>query len=226
MQILEQEIWFPPQNQADEDGLLAIGGDLTPKRLCHAYANGIFPWFVGEIPLWWCPNPRFVLYPNELHIGKKLKKQLVQDGFSFTHNQCFEGVIAQCAQVKRKGQENTWITDAMQSAFIQLNQSGVAHSFELWQENDLVGGLYGVWAGNIFCGESMFSFLPGASKIAFAKAVEYLKKQEVMLIDCQVHTQYLESMGARFITRAHFLELLKENNAEAIMGATDAISSR
>ncbi len=212
MFILSNSIQFPPVAYADEDGLLAIGGDLSKDRLIEAYNNGIFPWYnEGEVILWFSPDPRMVLYPSELHISKSMRQLIKKDAFEVTFNMDFAGVIENCALITRPGQNGTWITDDMKKAYKNLHDLGYAMSVEVWENSNLVGGLYGVWLEEkkVFCGESMFSKASNASKYGFIKLVEYLKQKEVKLIDCQVHTDHLESLGAREISRAEFLEFLK-----------------
>jgi leucyl/phenylalanyl-tRNA--protein transferase len=202
---------FPPLDAALEypDGLLAIGGDLSPARLLTAYRRGIFPWYnEGEPILWWSPNPRLVLFPEHLKVSRSLAKRLRNGGFSVTLNQAFASVIRSCAHTPREGQNGTWITPAMERAYLQLRAIGRAHSVECWHENRLVGGLYGVAIGRVFFGESMFSHLPDASKVAFARAVRHLQAHGYELIDCQVHTPHLESLGAMMIPRSEFKKLL------------------
>lgn len=208
--ILDERLWFPPADEATEDGLLAIGGDLNVERLLLAYKNGIFPWFEEDIPLWWCPDPRFVLFSDELKISKSMQQVLNKNQFQFKINTAFEDTIRNCKIVKRKGDAGTWITDEVEKAYIKLYKKNYAVSAEAWLNNTLVGGLYGIRLGDIFFGESMFSKVPNASKFAFIKYVEQLKKENVQLIDCQVYTQHLESLGARMITRKNFIELLNK----------------
>ena len=211
LHILDNRIWFPPVKDALEDGLLAIGGDLSTERLLFAYRQGIFPWYDGDVPLWWCPDPRFVLYPCKLRISKSMKQLLKQHKFRFTINSAFEQVIKQCMLVEREGQDGTWINEDVIKAYTTLHYQGFAHSAEVWQEDKLVGGLYGVRLSNLFFGESMFSLLSNASKYAFISYVQQLIQEGVVLIDCQVYTQHLESLGAEMISRDVFLKLLKEN---------------
>ena len=208
---LDKELVFPPVNLAEPDGLLAVGGDLSAKRLLLAYRNGIFPWYEGEHILWWCPDPRFVLFPEELKVSKSLKPLLNKNHFEFTINKAFIEVINNCKTISRRDQASTWITDAVKEAFINLHELGFAHSAEVWKEDELVGGLYGIRLGNVFFGESMFSKQSNASRYAFIKYVQYLKSENVVLIDCQIYTDYLESMGARMIPRVEFIELLEKN---------------
>ena len=194
---------------ADEDGLLAIGGDLDTDRLLLAYKSGIFPWYNEDEPIcWWSPDPRFVLFPALIKISNSMKTVLQNGSFRFTINKAFTKVIQQCKTVSRKGQAGTWISPAMQQAYIQLHELGYAHSAEAWQDGNLVGGLYGIRLGGIFFGESMFSSKSNASKFAFIKYVQFLHKENVKLIDCQLHTNHLQSMGARMIERKLFSEML------------------
>lgn len=209
--VLDHEIWFPPVEDATEEGLLALGGDLSVERLLLAYRSGIFPWFnEDEPPLWWCPNPRCVMFPNELYVSKSMQQLLKRKEFRITINQAFEEVVFLCGYT-RKEKEGTWITDDILDAYSQLHRLGFAVSIEAWKNNELVGGLYGVKMGNIFFGESMFSKLSNASKYAFITYVQQLQNEGVVLIDCQVYTPHLESMGARMIEREEFLNLIKEN---------------
>jgi leucyl/phenylalanyl-tRNA--protein transferase len=205
---LNERLWFPPVDQSLEDGLLAIGGDLNTERLLLAYKNGIFPWYEGDVPLWWCPDPRFVLFPDELKVSKSMEKLLRRNAFEFTINKAFEQVIHYCKNIKREGQLGTWITNEVEQAYIELHKKGFAHSAEVWLDSKLVGGVYGVRLGNIFFGESMFSLVSNASKYAFINYVLQLKKENVHLIDCQVYTEHLESLGARMIPRKEFIKLL------------------
>ena len=206
--VLDKKLWFPPVNDALNDGLLAIGGDLSVERLLLAYKSGIFPWFDGEIPMWWSPQPRFVLFPSELKISKSMKALLKKDAFEFTINKAFPQVIRACKEKERQGQNGTWITDEVEAAYTAFHAKGYAHSAEVWLQNELVGGLYGIRLGNIFFGESMFSQVSNASKYAFVKYVHTLIKDGVKLIDCQVYTEHLESLGARMIERKEFGEYL------------------
>lgn len=204
---LDKRLLFPQPELAEPDGLLAVGGDLSVKRLLLAYQNGIFPWYSDDTPiLWYSPHERFVLYPAELKISKSMRQVLSSGKFNITINQCFDRVIAACSSAPREGQDGTWITDDMRSAYIQLHKAGYAHSIEVWQQDDLVGGLYGVQIGSVFCGESMFSLVSNASKVAL---IHLCQSGLYKLIDCQVHTQHLESMGAKLITRGEYLDILK-----------------
>ncbi len=209
MYILGKELIFPAVQSAGENGLLAIGGDLSSERLLLAYRNGIFPWYDENDPIcWYCPNPRFVLFPEELNISKSMRTVLSNGKFSFTVNSAFTEVIKNCKTVNRKNQPGTWISDAIIAAYTSLHLKGFAHSAEAWKNGELVGGLYGIRLGNLFFGESMFSNQSNASKFAFIKYVKYLQKQQVQLIDCQVYTSHLQTLGARMIERENFLQLL------------------
>lgn len=207
---LDKELVFPPVKLAEPDGLLAMGGDLSPERLLLAYRNGIFPWYEGEHILWWSPHPRFVLFPAELKISKTIQSLIKKDQFTFTTNKAFANVIHHCKKIKRPGQEGTWITDEVEKAYIRLHEMGHAHSAEVWKNEELVGGLYGIRIGKIFFGESMFSKQSNASRYAFTMYVQELIRGGVELIDCQVYTEYLESFGAKMIDRDDFVQLLKK----------------
>ena len=206
---LNNRLWFPPQEEALDDGLLAIGGDLSIRRLLLAYENGIFPWYDGDIPMWWCPDPRFVLFPAELKVSKSMKQLFKRNAFEFTINKSFFAVINHCKKVKRSGQDGTWITDEVELAYRKMHEFGYAHSAEAWLNGELVGGLYGIRLGKVFFGESMFSHVSNASKYAFISYAMQLKKENVQLIDCQVYTEHLESLGARMIPRTDFIALLQ-----------------
>ncbi|HEY6503604.1 MAG TPA: leucyl/phenylalanyl-tRNA--protein transferase [Chitinophagaceae bacterium] len=205
---LDKELAFPPVHLAQPDGLLAMGGDLSPQRLLLAYKSGIFPWYEGEHILWWCPDPRFVLFPDKLKISKNMKPLLNRNEFDFTINKAFPQVIHQCKKITRPGQQGTWITDAVEKAYIKMHELGYAHSAEVWKDGELAGGLYGIKLGKVFFGESMFSKQSNASRFAFIKYVQQLKKENIRLIDCQVYTEYLESLGATMIPRKDFIQLL------------------
>ncbi|AOC94153.1 Leucyl/phenylalanyl-tRNA--protein transferase [Flavobacterium anhuiense] len=212
MYYLFNDLYFPPVTEADEEGILAIGGDLSPERLLLAYKSGIFPWFnEGEPILWWAPDPRMVLFFDELAISKSMRKILNKKMFKVTYNKNFKEVILNCQQIKREGQDGTWISDEMIEAYCKLNEEGVAKSVEVWQDDVLVGGLYGIdlGKGNIFCGESMFSKVSNASKTAFIALALYLKKENYKLLDCQVYNPHLESLGCREIDRDAFMSILK-----------------
>jgi len=207
---LDKELYFPPVSLAEPDGLLAIGGDLSPERLLLAYKRGIFPWYEGEYILWWSPDPRFILTPDELKISKSMNVLLKKDAFEFSINKAFEKVIRHCKNIKRPGQRGTWITDQVEAAYIRMHQLGYAISAETWQEGALVGGAYGLKLGKIFFGESMFSEISNSSKYAFIKLIQQLRQEGVALIDCQVYTEHLESLGAKMITRTEFIGIVKE----------------
>ncbi|MDD5755164.1 MAG: leucyl/phenylalanyl-tRNA--protein transferase, partial [Methylococcales bacterium] len=185
-------------------------GCLSSERLINAYRHGVFPWFSGDDPiLWWSPHPRLVLFPEKFVVSKRLAKTLRQKKFDVTFNQAFESVIAKCAEL-RANAEGTWISDDIQRAYSQLHREGVAHSFEAWHNGELVGGLYGVALGKVFFGESMFHTMNDASKVAFSHCVHYLQTQGFQLIDCQVHSEHLVSLGAEEISRTEFYNLLKK----------------
>jgi leucyl/phenylalanyl-tRNA--protein transferase len=207
---LDKHIIFPPIEESEPDGLLAIGGDLSVERLLAAYKLGIFPWYEGEYPLWWCPDPRFVLFPGKLKVSKSMEALFKKNAFSFTINKAFGEVIRNCRSISRRGQDGTWITNEVELAYSRLHDLGYAHSAEVWNDGELVGGLYGIRMGKVFFGESMFSKMSNASKYAFISYVEQLKQEDVRLIDCQVHTSHLESLGAEMISRKTFTHLLKE----------------
>ncbi len=208
--VLDKESVFPPVHLAEKDGLLAMGGDLSAERLIQAYRQGIFPWYEGETILWWCPHPRFVLFPDELKISRSTKNLLKKNEFIFTVNKNFKAVIHHCKNIKRPGQKGTWITDEVEKAYCRLHELGFAHSAELWQQDELIGGLYGIRMGKVFFGESMFSLHSNASRICFTRYMELLRSEGVALIDCQVYTEYLESFGARMISRENFIALLEQ----------------
>lgn len=212
MYLLTNEIVFPSVDMADEHGLLAIGGDLSPSRLLEAYRNGIFPWYNEDEPIcWWSPDPRCVLFPGDLHISKSMRSLLNRGEFEFSVNRSFREVIRNCKSVNRKGEYGTWIHEEMVEAYTQLHKMGYATSGEAWKEGKLVGGLYGVRIGNIFFGESMFSTVSNASKFAFINFVQHLGREAVQLIDCQMKTNHLLSLGATMISRSAFTTLLKDN---------------
>jgi len=217
MIVLDKELIFPSVETASQEGIVAIGGDLSPERLILAYKSGIFPWYnQGEPIIWYSPNPRMVLFPKDLKISKSMRKILSDNVFEITFNQNFEEVIVNCKTIKRNDQGGTWITDEMQKAYIKLHELGIAKSVEVWQNKQLVGGLYGIdlpfqqtGSGNIFCGESMFSKVSNASKVAFIHLVKKLEKENYNLIDCQVYNDHLASLGAIEISRNEFLRFLK-----------------
>ncbi len=203
---------FPSARLAlrDPNGLLAIGGDLKPERLLNAYRNGIFPWFSeGQPILWWSPEPRSVLFPEQLRVSRSLRKTMRQQRFQLSFDRAFDQVIESCAAAPRPGQNGTWIVDDMVTAYMRLHRLGHAHSVEAWESGKLVGGLYGVAIGKVFFGESMFAHATDASKAAFVSLVDNLSHWDFELIDCQVETAHLNSLGARNIPRAEFLKLLQ-----------------
>ena len=212
MYWLGQDLVFPDHSEVNDEGIIAIGGDLSVERLKLAYQKGIFPWFNEDEPIiWWFPHDRFVLFPEDLHVSKSMKKVFKDKNFTFTENKAFREVIINCSQANRKGQDGTWITNDMIEAYCKLNELGVAKSIEVWQNNELVGGFYGIEMGNIFCGESMFAKASNASKAGFIQFVaKYHKKYE--LIDCQVYTEHLASLGAVEIPSDVFLDYLEDNN--------------
>lgn len=211
--LSKEELFFPdPRYLEDTDGPIAYGGDLSPERLWFAYQNGIFPWFNPEDEiLWWFPNPRFVLFPEKLKVSKSMKKILRDNTFSFTENKCFREVMLNCQKISRIGQDGTWISDEMIEGYETLHLYGKAKSIEVWQGNELVGGFYGVLVGRIFCGESMFSKVSNASKAGFINFVTQ-NQDKFDLIDCQTHTDHLESLGAEMISGKEFLNYLKLKN--------------
>jgi leucyl/phenylalanyl-tRNA--protein transferase len=207
---LSKQIAFPNPEFADDDGLLAIGGDLNPERLILAYAQGIFPWYNQNPIMWWSPNPRMILYPEKFKVSKSLQQILKQNKFQIKIDSCFKDVIENCKTVNRSKQDGTWITAAMKKAYIQLHEIGVAHSFEVFRNEKLVGGLYGISLGSAFFGESMFHFESNASKFAFYYLCEFAIKNKFQFIDCQVANPHLESLGAEEISRLEFLQLLEK----------------
>ncbi|WP_333693150.1 leucyl/phenylalanyl-tRNA--protein transferase [Flavobacterium sp.] len=212
MYFLTKELYFPPASEASSEGILAVGGDLSTERLLLAYRSGIFPWFDDEEPiLWWCPPERMVVDPKSYKIAKSLRNILNRSVFTVTFNSCFEQVITHCQTIKRKGQTGTWITESMHEAYLKLHELGHAQSVEVWQDQQLVGGLYGVDLGKVFCGESMFSKVPNASKVAFVSLIQKLKDENYLLLDCQVHNDHLEKLGAFEISRANYLKILKSS---------------
>lgn len=210
----EKDFYFPPLSKADADGLLVVGGEVTPERVLSGYGKGIFPWYnEDELPMWWAPDPRFVLFPNELHTSRSMQKLLNKNYFSFRLDTAFEEVIEACGTVPREGQDGTWITPEMKAVYTELFRRGKAHSAEAWRDNKLVGGMYGVWLGNVFFGESMFSKQNNASKFAFIKMVHHLRFSGVELIDCQVYTTHVATLGAKLISRDYFVYLLQQHSA-------------
>ncbi|WDP93023.1 MAG: leucyl/phenylalanyl-tRNA--protein transferase [Desulfobacter sp.] len=214
---LSERIEFPPAWLARSDGLLCIGGDLTPQRLILAYQNGIFPWFSHNEPiLWWSPDPRLVLAPTGVRISRSLKKKIKKHPFDIRVNTDFEQTIAACSQPRSKEEEGTWLVDEMIEAYITLHHMGYAHSIEAWQGDSLVGGLYGVSLGRSFFGESMFSRRTDASKIALVALADHLAQYKFDMIDCQVTTDHLLSMGAREMSRDNFLNILNRSVAASV----------
>lgn len=209
MYFLLKELFFPDVSEADEHGILAVGGDLSPERLLLAYRSGIFPWFDSDEPiLWWSPPQRMVLFPDQLVVSKSMRTILRKELFTVTFNKDFRAVISSCSQISRNGQQGTWISQDMIEAYVKLHELGYAKSVEVWQNNELVGGLYGIDLGHVFCGESMFSKVSNASKVAFITLVENLKVRQYKLIDCQVHNDHLESLGAIEIEREEFMKII------------------
>ncbi|QED38250.1 leucyl/phenylalanyl-tRNA--protein transferase [Antarcticibacterium arcticum] len=203
---------FPPVEMANEDGLLAIGGDLSVKRLLDAYCHGIFPWYEASQPvIWYSPDPRMVLFPHKLKVSKSMRKLIEKEAFRVTFDENFEAVINNCASISREGQKGTWITPDLKNAFLKLHGLGIAQSVEVWKGNRLVGGLYGIYLKEqkVFCGESMFAKISNASKYGFIVWVEKLRARGIKLIDCQVYTAHLESLGAEEIPRREFLKYLE-----------------
>lgn len=212
MYFLSQELYFPPVEEASIEGVLAIGGDLSPERLILAYKNGIFPWFNDDEPiLWWAPPERMVLFFEDLKISKSMRNVLNQNRFKVTFNTSFREVITNCKKIKRKEQPGTWITDEMVEAYCKLNELGFAKSVEVWEKNELVGGLYGIDLGHVFCGESMFSKVSNASKVAFIHLAKQLEFANYKLLDCQVYNEHLASLGCIEIEREDFMMILKPN---------------
>jgi leucyl/phenylalanyl-tRNA--protein transferase len=208
---LPRQVVFPDPREAEEDGLLAVGGDLSVERLLTAYAGGIFPWFTrGKTPYWFSPDPRLVLRPEALHVPRSLARTLRRGTFRFTADRAFEAVIEACAAAPREGQPGTWISRAILEGYTALHVAGFAHSFEAWEGDELVGGLYGVSLGAAFFGESMFAARPDASKVAFVRSVEFLAKAGIGLVDCQVRTEHLARFGAEEVARPAFLERLAD----------------
>jgi leucyl/phenylalanyl-tRNA--protein transferase len=206
---------FPDPLRSDRNGLLAVGGKLDPVWLIEAYSVGVFPWFNESDPImWWSPNPRSVVYPGEVKISKSMKQLLNNGRFALRIDSSFENVIQQCRSIKRKDQDDTWITEEVKKAFIEMHRIGLAHSFETWHNGLLVGGLYGISLGTIFFGESMFSTVPNASKFAFIYLSEILKRNNFDLIDCQIPNPHLASMGCFNMIKKEYLNILWKNDPE------------
>ena len=213
MFFLTDKLEFPPAQSASSEGIVAAGGDLSPERILLAYQKGIFPWFEDDaLILWWSPDPRMVLFPSRLKISSSMRRILKKNIFRITCNQCFDEVIEQCAQIPRKGQSGTWITGEMMKSYKELHRRGYAISVEVWRDEELVGGLYGIDLGSVFCGESMFSKVNNASKAGFIWLVQKLEREQYRLIDCQVYTPHLASLGAENIPRDTFLDILQGKN--------------
>lgn len=208
---LDEHLRFPPPRLASPSGLLAVGGDLSPARLLLAYQNGIFPWYDEGMPiLWHCPDPRMVLTTEDVHLPRSLKKTIKREPFTLTLDTAFAEVVRGCAEASRPEQDGTWITDDMSQAYCALHELGFAHSVEAWEGDALVGGLYGVSLGGVYFGESMFTRVPDASKVAFAFLVDVLKARDIHLIDCQVYTEHLARFGAKEVSRDAFLTSLND----------------
>ena len=209
MYLISDNLYFPPATEATSEGILAVGGDLSSERLVLAYKSGIFPWFnPGEPILWWTPNPRMVLFFEDLIVSKSMRNILNRNIFKVTFNQNFRDVISNCRSIKRDGQNGTWISNDMIEAYCKLHERDIAKSVEVWQNEELVGGLYGIDLGHIFCGESMFSKVSNASKVAFISLVNHLKNENYKLLDCQVYNEHLESLGCKEIDRKDFMKIL------------------
>lgn len=209
---LSKEIQFPDPEMADPSGILAVGGDLSPQRLLQAYQTGVFPWFNESDPIvWWSPDPRMVLYPAEVKVSQSMRKVLRDKTFKVTLDHAFKAVITNCKAQKRAGQKGTWITQEMLDAYVLLHKQGYAHSVEVWKDDVLAGGLYGVSLGGFFAGESMFSKTTNASKVAFITLARVLEKLNFTMLDCQIYTKHLASLGAREISREQYLEELKRS---------------
>ncbi|ANQ48415.1 leucyl/phenylalanyl-tRNA--protein transferase [Flammeovirga sp. MY04] len=211
-QLEDDNILFPPARLTDESGILAVGGDLSSERIIEAYASGVFPWFNPEDPLlWWSPDPRCVLFPENIKVSKSMRQLLRRETYTVTFDQDFAGVIDACQKIYRPDQGGTWITDEMKEAYINLHNIGFMHSVEVWDDGELVGGLYGGSMNKAFFGESMFSFKSNASKFGFIMLCKNLEEQNFEIIDCQMHTDHLESMGAEEIPRESFLMYIDRN---------------
>ena len=214
--MLKTDLWFPNVEESTEEGIVAMGGDLSAERLILAYSKGIFPWYSSDKSpiLWWSPDPRFVLFPENLIVSKSMRPYFNQNKFQVTWDQNFEDIIKNCQKIDREDQLGTWITSKMLAAYIQLHKMGYAHSVEVWLDNELVGGLYGISLGKVFFGESMFAKVSNASKFGFISLVNQLKQKGFLLIDCQQETKHLESLGANAIKRKDFIDILNHNNIE------------
>jgi leucyl/phenylalanyl-tRNA--protein transferase len=209
MYFVTKELYFPPVEETSPEGILAVGGDLSPERLLLAYKSGIFPWFEDDEPiLWWSPEERMVLFFENLKVSKSMRNILNKEEFKVTFNRDFKAVVTNCQNIKRVGQNGTWITEDMIAAYCKLHELGFAKSVEVWKNDELVGGLYGIDLGDVFCGESMFSKVSNASKVAFITLAQKLEKADYKLIDCQVHNDHLESLGCIEIDRDEFINIL------------------
>lgn len=207
--MLTDELKFPPVSQTSSAGILAVGGDVSPQRILLAYQSGIFPWYEENLPVYWYfPDPRFILFPQKLRINKTVKSLIRKNYFTVTVNKNFAAVIENCKNLERSGQLGTWITNDLMHTFLELHKMGFAHSVEVWQEGELVGGLYGIKLGKIFFGESMFSKVSNASRFGFVQYVKQLQQEGIELIDCQVYTDYLASFGAEMIRAEKFAEMI------------------
>lgn len=214
MYFLTDELSFPPVSLASADGLIAVGGDLSVERIMLAYRSGIFPWFEEEDSImWWSPSDRMVLFFDELNVSKSMRNVLNRGIFKVTFNTDFRTVISNCSAAKREGQQGTWITNDMIEAYCKLHELGYAKSVEVWKDDILVGGLYGIDLGHIFCGESMFSKVSNASKVAFIYLVKQLQQENYQLLDCQLYNDHLDSLGAREIPRSAFMRILADKNS-------------
>jgi leucyl/phenylalanyl-tRNA--protein transferase len=210
MYFLTPELYFPPASETSAEGIIAVGGDLSPERLLLAYQKGIFPWYDSDEPkLWWCPEERMVLFFDNLRITKSMRKILIRKEFQVTFNTDFRTVITNCQKSPRKDQDGTWISDEIVESYCKLHELGHAKSVEVWQNDELVGGLYGIDLGDVFCGESMFSKVPNASKVAFIHLAKQLEFANYKLLDCQVYNDHLHSLGCVEIDRDDFLAILK-----------------
>lgn len=212
MYYVDTTLYFPHPDTADSSGVLAIGGDLHPSRLLLAYQYGIFPWYnPGEPIIWWHPDPRFVIYPAEVKVAKSMRPLFNQARYDITFDKDFKGVMTHCRKAKRNGSDLTWISDEIMEAYGDLHEMGYAHSVEVWEGQELVGGIYGVSLGRVFCGESMFSKKPNTSKMALITLARVLEQEGYALIDCQIANPHLESMGGRHIPRAEFMKVMRQN---------------
>ena len=217
---------FPPADRTDRNGIVALGGDLSPERILKAYACGIFPWFnPGDPIMWWCPDPRFVLFPAELRVSKSMRPYFNQQKYRVTYDTAFREVISACSRAERSGQDGgTWISEEMIAAYAAVHDMGYAHSVEVWRDDELVGGLYGIALGKLFFGESMFTRATNASKFGFISLVRRLRAEGYRLIDCQQSTRHLKSLGGRSIPRADFLRFISENEGEeTVVGKWGAV---